>query len=173
MHAVANEAGSRVIVLGRGNWAHVFLALCLCVTVGCPGSTNTAGGAGTSAGAAGGSAAPGAAFSAIYAMIFPRNSNAHCDMCHGLPAFDQSNGNLSTGMDKDSTYNALVGKKSMSSMCANKIIVDPGKPETSLLLQKVMPNPPCGLRMPNGGAPLSDAQIEMIRSWIAAGAKND
>jgi hypothetical protein len=161
-------------MLGRRIWAHVFVPLCLGAAIGCPGggSTNAAGGAGTSAGAAG-SAAPAAAFSAIYAMIFPRTSNAHCDMCHGLPAFDQSNGNLSTGMDKDSTYNALVGKKSTSSMCANRILVDPGKPETSLLLQKVMPNPPCGLRMPNGGAPLTDPQIEMIRSWIAAGAKND
>jgi len=27
--------------------------------------------------------------------------------------------------------------------------------------------------MPNGGTPLTDAQMEMVRSWIAAGAKDD
>jgi hypothetical protein len=106
-------------------------------------------------------------------MIFPRTSNAHCDMCHGLPAFDASNGNLSTGMDKTSTYAALAGKTSTSSKCGGRAFVVAGHPEMSLLLQKLTPAPPCGLRMPNGGAPLSDVQIEMIRSWITAGAQNN
>ena len=149
-----------------------FVALCLVLAAGCGGDSKPANGS-AAAGAAGGSSAPAASFSAIYEMIFPRTTNAHCDMCHGLPAFDASNGNLSTGMDKASTYMALVDKKSTSSKCMNMPLVVPGKPEMSLLLQKVMPNPSCGLRMPNGGAPLSDPQIEMIRSWIAAGAKND
>ena len=116
------------------------------------------------------SGAPAATFGDVYAMLFPRTTNAHCDMCHGLPPFDQSNGNLSTGMDRASTYAALVGKPSTSSMCGGRTIVVAGHPEQSLLLQKVLPNPPCGLRMPNGGAALSDTQTEMIRSWIAAGA---
>lgn len=151
-----------------------FAALLLAAAPGCPGnSTTSMGAAGAGAGVAGASAAPAATFSTIYDMLFPRTTNAHCDMCHGLPAFDASNGNLSTGMDKTSTYGALVGKKSMGSKCMDRSLVVPGQPDMSLLLQKVMPNPPCGLRMPNGGAPLSDAQIEMIRSWIAAGAKND
>lgn len=127
-----------------------------------------------SAGSAGtASAAPAAKFSDVYAMLFPRTTNAHCDMCHGLPPFDQSNGNLSTGMDPASTYAALVGKASTSSMCVGRVYVVPGHPEQSLLLQKVSPTPPCGLRMPNGGAALSDAQTEMIRSWIAGGALDD
>ena len=54
-----------------------------------------------------------------------------------------------------------------------KTIVEPGKPDESLMLQKLSPNPPCGNRMPVGGNPFTDAQLEMIRSWIAAGAKND
>jgi hypothetical protein len=149
-------------------------ALVLTAVTGCPSKGSTAGGsAGTGAGVAGGSSAPAATFTQIYDMIFPRTTNAHCDMCHGLPAFDASNGNLATGMDKTSTYNALVGKTSMGSMCLGKQLVVAGQPDMSLLLQKVKPNPPCGIRMPNGGMPLSDAQIEMIRSWIAAGAKND
>ena len=139
-------------------------------------SSNSSGASGGSAGmgtGTAGSGAPAAKFTDIYNMLFPRTTNAHCDMCHGLPPFDQSNGNLMTGTDKASTYMALVGKKSTSSMCKDRVLVDPGKPESSLLLQKVMPNPPCGLRMPNGGMPLSDTQIEMIRSWIAGGAHDD
>jgi hypothetical protein len=130
-------------------------------------SMSTAGTAGMNA------AAPAATFSDVYAMLFPRTTNAHCDMCHGLPPFDQSNGNLSTGMDRASTYAALVGKPSTSSMCGGRVFVVAGHPEQSLLLQKVMAGPPCGLRMPNGGAALSEAQTEMIRSWIAAGALDD
>lgn len=145
---------------------------CFVAAVGCEPAANSSGALpAQNAGAA--AAAPAAHFSDIYTMLFPRVTNAHCDMCHGLPGFDQSNGNLSTGMDKASTYQALVGKPSASSKCAGRVQVVPGHPEQSLLLQKVMPNPPCGLRMPNGGAPLSDAQVEMIRSWIAAGAHDD
>src|SRR4051794_30338407 len=109
---------------------------------------------------------PAGTFTQVYEMIFPRVTNAHCDMCHGLPPYDLSNGNLSTGMDKASTYAALVGKSSTSSLCKDKLLVDPGKPASSLLLQKLLPNPPCGLRMPNGRAGLSDVQIELVRSWI-------
>lgn len=170
----------------------VWLAYALCMVFGCAGGGATGGlpaaagapgpavtGGNSAIAAAGSSAQAGApatkaaTFSDIYAMLFPRMTNAHCDMCHGLPAFDRSNGNLSTGMDKASTYLALVSKASTSSMCSGRVLVVPGQPDMSLLLQKVMPNPPCGLRMPNGGAALSDAQIEMIRSWIAAGAHDD
>jgi hypothetical protein len=139
------------------------------------GASGSAGGASVSvAGSAGiNAAAPAATFSDVYAMLFPRTTNAHCDMCHGLPPFDQSNGNLFTGMDRASTYAALVGKPSTSSMCGGRVFVVAGHPEQSLLLQKVMASPPCGLRMPNGGAALSDTQTEMIRSWIAGGALDD
>ena len=135
---------------------------------------SAAAGAGAGGAAAGaGGAGPAATFTDIYAMLFPRTTNAHCDMCHGLPPFDQSNGNLSTGMDRASTYAALVGKASGSSMCAGRVLVVAGHPEQSLLLQKVLPDPPCGLRMPNGGAALSETQTQAIRSWIAAGALDD
>lgn len=129
----------------------------------------------TQAGTGGGASlqAPAATFTQVYQMLFPRTTNAHCDMCHGLPPFDQSNGNLTTGMDRASTRAALVGKASGSSMCSGRVLVVPGQPESSLLLQKVRPNPPCGLRMPIGGATLTDAQVELIRSWIAAGALDD
>lgn len=134
---------------------------------------NVAGLQGSAGAMATASGAPAASFTEVYEMLFPRMTNAHCDMCHGLPPYDLSNGNLSTGMDKSSAYAALVGQPSTSSMCRGKVLVEPNHPESSLLLEKLLPNPSCGYRMPNGGAALSDTQLEMVRSWIAAGANND
>ena len=44
-------------------------------------------------------AAPAAKWSEIYPMIFPMSTNARCHACHGTPANDVANGNLSMGMD--------------------------------------------------------------------------
>lgn len=44
---------------------------------------------------------------------------------------------------------------------------------TSNLVLKLLPSPPFGARMPNGGTPLSDATIQVIRDWIDQGAKNN
>ena len=52
-------------------------------------------------------------------------------------------------------------------------LVVPGHPEQSLFYTKLTATPPCGARMPFGGGALPDAQIEMVRSWIAAGALDD
>lgn len=148
-------------------------ALYLAATAGCGGDASQPAGGNAGMGAAGSGGAPAAKFSAIYEMIFPMATNARCNACHSLPANDVANGNLFTGTDKASAYKALVGKPSTSSRCMNRPLVVAKQPEMSLLLLKVMPNPPCGVRMPNGGTAFSDAQIEMIRSWIAAGAKDD
>jgi hypothetical protein len=46
--------------------------------------------------------------------------------------------------------------------------VDPGHPENSFLLVKLEgPPPDQGSRMPLTGAPLTDAEIQRIRDWIA------
>jgi hypothetical protein len=115
----------------------------------------------------------GAHFSQIYPVIFPTSTIARCNFCHSMPASEASNGKLSVGMDAQAAHASLVGRSSASSRCMGKPLVTPGHPETSLLLQKLGPTPPCGSRMPVGGAALSDAQMELIRSWIAAGALND
>jgi hypothetical protein len=106
-------------------------------------------------------------------MMFPMKTNARCDACHANPANDVGNGNLQMGTDKVMAYAALVGKTSKSSRCMNKPLVVPSHPEMSLMLQKLSPMPPCGSRMPVGGNPFTAEQLEMIRSWIAAGAKDD
>jgi hypothetical protein len=155
--------------------------LCFALLAGCGGDDNTASGDSLPVGDAGtalttNDAAPaltGAKFSEIYALIFPSISNPRCDSCHAMPASEISNGKLHMGMDRATAYNALVGKMSSGRKCVGKMLVVPGQPDMSLLLQKLGPTPPCGSRMPIGGAPLTDAQMEMIRSWIAAGAQND
>jgi hypothetical protein len=162
------------------------LACLVCVSlasVGCPGNDATPiGAAGSGGGVAGntaasagsaGSSTPAVSFSAIYAMIFPMSTNARCNACHGMPANDITNGNLHMGMDQATAYSALMGTTSTSSMCGAKAYVVPGQPDLSLLFQKLSPTPPCGSRMPLGGSAFSAAQLDMIRSWIAGGAKND
>jgi hypothetical protein len=118
-------------------------------------------------------AAPPATFTEIYAMLYPTSTNARCNFCHSMPANNVGNGNLSMGGDKAAAYAALVGKTSTSTACKDKALVVAGHPESSLFLEKLSENPSCGSRMPLGGDLLTDAQREMVRGWIAAGAKDD
>lgn len=73
----------------------------------------------------------------------------------------------SLGLDLETDpYGATVGVAASTSI----ILVEPGAPEASYLLEKVSSDTPtAGGRMPPGN-PLSSAQIETLRSWIAAGA---
>jgi hypothetical protein len=77
------------------------------------------------------------------------------------------------GQDKSAAYASLLSKASVSAGCGSQILVSPGHPETSLFYLKLSEGPVCGSRMPLGGDLFTDAQREMVRSWIAAGAKND
>lgn len=116
---------------------------------------------------------PPGTFTEIFETLFPQTTNARCNFCHSMPASDISNGNLSTGTDQASAYAALLGVVSTSSRCGGKTLVAPYHPEDSLFLDKLMGKPTCGDRMPLGGAALSDADLEVVRSWIEAGAKDD
>ena len=49
----------------------------------------------------------------------------------------------------------------------------PGKPEESLLVEKLSGNPSCGDRMPPVGDPLSDELQTLVKNWIAQGAQNN
>jgi len=63
-----------------------------------------------------------------------------------------------------------AGDVSLASFADLRELVVAGKPEESLLL-RVVSGPLA--RMPKTGGPLKAAEIESIRGWIAAGAKND
>jgi len=49
----------------------------------------------------------------------------------------------------------------------------PGSPDSSLLVKKISLTPPFGDRMPRGGPYLSDGEIQVIKTWIAEGAKDN
>jgi len=51
--------------------------------------------------------------------------------------------------------------------------VKPGDPANSYLYRKITGVGITGDRMPQGQAPLSDAQIKLVRDWILRGAPND
>lgn len=48
-----------------------------------------------------------------------------------------------------------------------------GNASTSLLMEKLSPNPSFGSRMPKGESYLSDSLINIIRVWIDGGAKDN
>jgi hypothetical protein len=64
------------------------------------------------------------------------------------------------------TYDSLRRGGQLSG--ANIII--PCKPCDSLLVQKLGPTPPFGVRMPNGMPVLPDSDMAVLRDWIAEGA---
>jgi hypothetical protein len=49
----------------------------------------------------------------------------------------------------------------------------PNDPEGSWLIEKLGPNPRTGDRMPNDREPLSDAELELIATWIREGAADN
>jgi len=138
-----------------------------------PAAAATAGLGAIGSAGAGGSDSKAATWTEVYEMLFPMSTNGRCVACHGNPPNDVANGNLSVGMVKDSAYAALVGKHSTSSRCMQRAFVVPSAPDQSLLLNKLSANPACGSRMPLGGTPLNAAQLDTVRSWVAAGAKAD
>ena len=61
-----------------------------------------------------------------------------------------------------------------SKAAPDRIRVVPGSPETSVLIEKISSSDPSfGERMPKEGATLSDAEIELVINWVAAGALDD
>lgn len=86
-----------------------------------------------------------------------------CAECHGT-------GSASAGLqlnDGDS-FAALVGVSSFE--VATLARVQPGDPDNSYLVQKIEGTQAVGARMPLGGPPLSQAQMDLVRQWITDGA---
>jgi len=55
----------------------------------------------------------------------------------------------------------------------NKDLVIPGDVAGSPLVDKILANPQFGIRMPDGGPPLSTTQIQTISTWVEEGALNN
>ena len=92
--------------------------------------------------------------------------------CHAAPS-NAGNLNLTYGL----SYQDLVGRvpQNFAAASAGMKLVDPGNPENSFLLTKLIgPTVPAqGSRMPLGGGPLHNGKIDAIRTWIAAGAPQE
>jgi hypothetical protein len=94
--------------------------------------------------------------------VFVRGTCANCHTGTGL-------GLQLSGLDLTS-YSTLRAGGGRSGV---NIVVD-AMPCASILVQKIGPNPPFGRRMPYNGPPyLADADILLVRDWVAQGAHDN
>ena len=90
----------------------------------------------------------------------PRPSaNRGCGACHGEQGTPPDL--VSAGFADE-----LVDTSSSSLACADRLLIDPNDPGASYLIEKLGPNPTCGVRMPYNGSPLSDDEIACIEAWV-------
>jgi hypothetical protein len=165
----------------RGSWVSrcvasqsaVWMAAALLVgsvSSGCS-SDDTMSPAAGSGGSNGG--ATGATFTQVLALF---GGTPNCQICHALSPSSANGGLQFKPSDKAQAYGALVGPSSAGgsgSQCGGKKYVVAGNPSGSLLYTKLTSSPPCGVRMPMSGVPLTPDQLQIVSSWIMAGALND
>jgi WD40 repeat protein/mono/diheme cytochrome c family protein len=84
----------------------------------------------------------------------------HCQGCH-QPAKAQGG------------YVMTAHKELMAAGNLGKPNVVPGQPESSMLLKQLVPQDGKPAKMPKGKDPLTEAQVALVRRWIAEGAKDD
>ncbi|HEX5042127.1 MAG TPA: hypothetical protein VFV75_04425 [Candidatus Polarisedimenticolaceae bacterium] len=86
--------------------------------------------------------------------------------CHGpFP-------NLGLSLLRGQSHSSLVGVTSAELAPMKRVL--PGRPDSSYLVLKLEGDSRIvAERMPYGGPYLSPAEIQRVRDWIAAGAKND
>ena len=100
------------------------------------------------------------------------NKSCTASYCHAAPT-NAGNLNLTSGV----SYEDLVGRvpQNLAAASAGMKRVDPGNPDNSFLLTKLIgpSNPAQGGRMPLAAGPLHSGKIDAIRNWIAAGASRN
>ena len=130
--------------------ALLLAAGCLCVSA-CGGSSPTSPSTTTLS----------ATFSSIQSLIF----EPQCVRCHGTVQ------NAGLDLRAAAGFANLVNTPSTQTALLR---VTPGDPEASYLIHKLEGRSGIvGSRMPQGGPFLSAEQIDVIRSWITAGAANN
>ena len=109
-------------------------------------------------------ATTGATLDAVQAIF-----NARCLPCHSSDSEEGhpvANLDLAAGHMPRNTIAARSGQLSDGTL-----LINPGRPDESYLVQKIaMDAPTRGRRMPRGMPPLSDEEMETIRSWVLGGA---
>jgi len=146
-------------VLFKGNARHGWALVVLGVSgalIGCDGSAT----APSPVSSASGSQTTGLA--AIQSQVF----TPKCSGCHGN-AVTQAGLSLASG----SSFTSLVNVQSSQS---SKLLVVPGKPDESYLVDKLEGGAGIvGDRMPKGGPFLTSAEIDTVSQWITSGAGNN
>ena len=109
----------------------------------------------------------GSAYHDIQEYVFDKSCASSA--CHAAPA---NSARLS--LEYQLSYNALVDvvPQNPAAAAAGMKLVDPGNPENSFLLTKLIgpESADQGSRMPFGGGMIHNGKIEAIRTWIEAGA---
>jgi hypothetical protein len=84
-----------------------------------------------------------------------------------------TNPQLDLNLSEGQTFANVVNVPAMELATMNR--VTPGQPNSSYLVHKVqgthLDEGGSGFQMPIGGSPLTQTQIDLIRAWIAAGAR--
>ncbi|HLF10494.1 MAG TPA: Ig-like domain-containing protein, partial [Gammaproteobacteria bacterium] len=125
------------------------------------------GGGGAGGGAGGGGTGGGAGnpnLQATFASIQDNVFTPICVACHvGASA------PVGLRLDQNNSYALLVGVASTEVPALLRVAA--GNPNNSYLIQKLEGTAAVGGRMPLGGTPLPQADINMIRQWITDGAQ--
>ena len=107
------------------------------------------------------------AYHAIQENIFDKSCASSA--CHAAPA-----NSFGLNLTYELSYENLVGRapNNPAAAAAGMKLVDPGNPENSFLLTKLIGPTSLeqGQRMPFGGGVLHPGKIDAIRTWIEAGA---
>lgn len=110
---------------------------------------------------------------ATFTTIYDRIIATNCIGCHGdVGSPDAGTLFMST---RQQAYSQLVNVPANGNACAGQgIRVIPGNPGASLLVDKISrARPACGLTMPPFSGPLGASDVQTIRDWILAGARDD
>lgn len=92
--------------------------------------------------------------------------------CHAPPQ-NSADLNLTYGQSYQDLINRIP--RNSAAAAAGMKLIDPGNPENSFLLTKLMDSQSSnfGARMPFGMGPLHNGKVDAIRTWIAAGAPRE
>ena len=156
MCAVPTAAGLGPIACGQSN------------------TTNPPYGAGGSTSQPNGIASGTATFGDVYTQVI-ETSCAPCHTTTGASGIGISLGKLDL-TSQAAAFTNLVGVQASGSECKGAgTLVTPRNPDASIFYLKLsLDDPsPCGAKMPFHGPALTQAQADLVESWITAGAPND
>ena len=130
-------------------------------TAGGSGGGGSSGASGGSGGGDGGMATSGGDCGDVVARIITQQCAT--PSCHGAM------GASPLKLMPSELPDALVGTEA-STTCAGELYIDPDAPEKSLIYTKLTADPPCGIRMPLAGTPLSAADQACVLQWATDAA---